>query len=203
MVIYPIRNNVDRDGNQLVNWVAELHDAAYKPVDWNKPGRLEDFLPTFADWHFDWLDIPRLLQSADAIYEFPLADRDPVERWVFDRVALLGDAAHPMSPRGSNGAMQAILDTKVLADALVGEPTVEAALRAYEQERLPRVNALVLTNRVTPPDHLIEEVERRTGNQPFERIEDVISVREIRALLDRYKQLAGYDRAALAATPAR
>jgi 2-polyprenyl-6-methoxyphenol hydroxylase-like FAD-dependent oxidoreductase len=203
MVIYPIRNDVDSDGRQLINWVAEIRDGKNKPVDWNRPGRIEDFLPTFADWTFEWLDVPDLMRTADAIYEFPMSDREPVDHWVFGRVALVGDAAHPMIPRGSNGAMQAMVDTRVLADAVASQPTVDAALRAYEDERLERVNNVVLTNRVTPPDHLIEEVRRRTRDKPFERIEDVISTEEIRALLDKYKQVAGYDRATLAATGTR
>jgi 2-polyprenyl-6-methoxyphenol hydroxylase-like FAD-dependent oxidoreductase len=191
MVIYPIRNAIDEAGNQLMNWVAELRDPQGKPVDWNRGGRLEDFLHAFADWHFDWIDVPDLLRRAQVIYEFPMVDRDPVERWAFGRVALLGDAAHPMVPRGSNGAMQAILDARALADALAREPAPEAALRAYEGARLETANAIVLRNRTAPPDSLIETVQKRTGNRPFERLDDVISPDEIRSLLDGYKTLTG------------
>jgi 2-polyprenyl-6-methoxyphenol hydroxylase-like FAD-dependent oxidoreductase len=198
MVIYPIRDDVDGEGRQLVNWVAEVYSDRYKPAVWTSAGRVEDFIGPFADWRFDWLDVPELFAGAEQIYEYPMSDRDPVARWVFDRVALLGDAAHPMIPRGSNGAMQAIVDTRVLADALAREATPQAALRCYEDERLERVNRVVLTNRTTPPDHLIEEVERRTGFQPFDRLEDVISQEELQALLEGYKQVAGYSRQALA-----
>jgi 5-methylphenazine-1-carboxylate 1-monooxygenase len=191
MVIYPIRDAIDDAGNQLMNWVAELRDPRGKPVDWNRGGRLDDFLHAFADWHFDWIDVPDLLQRAEVIYEFPMVDRDPVERWAFGRVALLGDAAHPMVPRGSNGAMQAILDARASADALAREAEPEAALRAYEDARLESANAIVLRNRTTPPDTLIETVQRRTGNKPFDRLEDVISPDEIRSLLDGYKTLTG------------
>jgi 2-polyprenyl-6-methoxyphenol hydroxylase-like FAD-dependent oxidoreductase len=198
MVIYPIRDDVDGHGSQLVNWVAEVEDATYKPAHWNRPGLIEDFLPRFADWRFDWLDVPALIRDADVIYEFPMSDRDPVDRWAFGRVALVGDAAHPMIPRGSNGAMQAIVDARTLADCLAAHRGVDAALRAYEEERLPRVNAVVLTNRSTPPDYLIKAVEERTGYQPFERLDDVISKGELHELLERYKQVAGYSREALA-----
>jgi 2-polyprenyl-6-methoxyphenol hydroxylase-like FAD-dependent oxidoreductase len=191
MVIYPIRDAIDDAGNQLMNWVAEVRDPSGKPVDWNRGGRLEDFLPAFADWHFDWIDVPDLLRRAQVIYEFPMVDRDPVERWAFGRVALLGDAAHPMVPRGSNGAMQAILDARAVADALAAGGDPEPALRAYEDARLETANAIVLRNRTTPPDTLIETVQRRTGNRPFERLEDVISQDEIRSLLDGYKTLTG------------
>jgi len=199
LVVYPIRDRVDDEGNQLMNWVAEVRDVQGAAVDWNRRGRLEDFLPVYADWQFDWLDVPDLLRRAEVIYEFPMSDRDPVPRWAFGRVGLIGDAAHPMIPRGSNGAMQAILDARVVADALAAEATPEAALRAYEEERLETGNAIVLTNRKTPPDFLIETVERRTGPRPFERIEDVISPDEIRTIIDGYKALTGSSREALGA----
>lgn len=199
MVIYPIRNDVDGNGNQLINWVAEVRQEATGPVDWSAPGRIDDFLPFFADWKFDWLDVPALIQNAEAILEYPMSDRDPLERWSFGHVTLAGDAAHPMIPRGSNGAMQAIVDTVALAEALATIPDVPAALQRYEEVRRENVNRVVLTNRSTPPDHLIEVVDERTGSQPFERIEDVISSAEIAEILDRYKQVAGYSAAALSA----
>jgi 2-polyprenyl-6-methoxyphenol hydroxylase-like FAD-dependent oxidoreductase len=127
-----------------------------------------------------------------------MSDRDPVDAWAFERVALAGDAAHPMIPRGSNGAMQAILDARVLADRLAAGSDPVEALRAYEAERLPRANRVVLTNRSTPPDYLIQVVEERTGFQPFDRLEDVISRDELTQILDGYKRIAGYDRDALA-----
>jgi 2-polyprenyl-6-methoxyphenol hydroxylase-like FAD-dependent oxidoreductase len=197
IVVYPIRDDIDADGHQLMNWVVEIRDARGVPVDWNRRGRLEDFVDTFAEWRFDWLDVPDMLTRADVIYEFPMSDRDPVSAWAFGRTALIGDAAHPMIPRGSNGAMQAIVDARVVADALASEPTVEAALRAYEDARLETVNRIVLTNRTTPPDFLIETVERRTGPRPFDRLEDVIDEEEIREILDGYKALTGSSREAL------
>ena len=48
-----------------------------------------------------------------------MCDRDPLPRWSHGRVTLLGDAAHPMYPVGSNGATQAMLDARSLADRLV------------------------------------------------------------------------------------
>jgi 5-methylphenazine-1-carboxylate 1-monooxygenase len=57
MVIYPIRAAGD-DGLQLVNWVAEIETPKYRKRDWNRAGALEDFIGAFADWHFDWLDVP-------------------------------------------------------------------------------------------------------------------------------------------------
>lgn len=198
LVVYPIRDAIDDEGNQLINWVAEIRQAERGPVSWSTPGELADFLPYYADWRFDWLDVPDLLRRADTVLEFPMVDRDPVDRWAFGRVALLGDAAHPMLPRGSNGAMQAMLDAQSVARQLASGGALEDALRAYEAERLPVANRVVLANRTTPPDTLIETVQRRSGPEPFARIEDVASERELRAILERYRAVTG---ASSATTP--
>ena len=117
MVIYPI-HEAGSDGLQLVNWVAEIETPNYRRRDWNRAGSLDDFIGAFAGWHFDWLDVPALIRAADSVLEFPMVDQDPLPRWSFGRVTLLGDAAHPMVPRGSNGAGQAILDTRAMTSAL-------------------------------------------------------------------------------------
>ena len=124
LVIYPIIDDVDGQGRQLINWTVQVAQPGYDRNDWNKPGRLEDFLHIYAQWTFDWLDVPDLLRRSDVIFEYPMVDKDPVDRWTFGRVTLLGDAAHPMYPRGSNGAAQAILDARALADCLAtgGDP---------------------------------------------------------------------------------
>ncbi|HEY5638165.1 MAG TPA: flavin-dependent oxidoreductase [Burkholderiales bacterium] len=200
MVIYPIRNEPDGSGRQLINWVAEIETPTYNRQDWTRAGRLEDFAHAFADWHFDWLDVPALLRGTREILEYPMVDRDPLPRWSFGRVTLLGDAAHPMVPRGSNGAGQAILDARALADALAstpGEPV--AALATYEAVRREATSRVVLTNRSAPPDAIIGEVYRRTGDKPFRHIDEVISREELVALSDGYKKVAGYDKQALAA----
>jgi 2-polyprenyl-6-methoxyphenol hydroxylase-like FAD-dependent oxidoreductase len=194
MVIYPIRNATDAEGRQLVNWVAEIETPHYRQRDWNRPGSLDDFLPAFADWHFDWLDVPAFLKAADMVLEFPMVDQDPLPRWSHGRVTLLGDAAHPMVPRGSNGAGQAILDARALADCLAAIEDLAAALKAYEDRRLEATAKIVLTNRTKPPDAILGEVFRRTGDRPFARIEDVISREELAAMSEGYKRVAGYDR---------
>lgn len=198
LVLYPIRNNVDDEGRQLINFVAEIRDLKQAPLDWNAPGRVEDFIHIYQDWHFDWLDVADLLIKAEIILRYPMSDRDPLPRWTFGRVTLLGDAAHPMVPRGSNGAMQAMIDSRLLADVLVSSTNPVAALKAYEDSRLALVNRIVLTNRSQPPDLLIETVEKRTGHKPFERLEDVIAPEELRAMLEKYKRLAGYSAESLA-----
>ncbi|MGH8689276.1 MAG: flavin-dependent oxidoreductase [Burkholderiales bacterium] len=197
MVIYPIRNHIDADGRQLVNWVFEIETPQHERWDWNRPARVEDFVAAVADWHFDWLDAPALVRAAEFVLEFPMVDKDPLERWSFGRATLLGDAAHPMVPRGSNGAGQAILDARSLAEALARGPDVESALAAYEASRRKPTTDIVLRNRSNPPDAILREVYQRTGDRPFTRIEDVISESELRAISDGYKRVAGYDTASL------
>jgi 2-polyprenyl-6-methoxyphenol hydroxylase-like FAD-dependent oxidoreductase len=196
MVVYPIRR-ADADGLQLVNWVAEIETPNYRKRDWNRSGSLDDFIGAFADWHFDWLDVPAFIRAADSVLEFPMVDQDPLPRWSFGRVTLLGDAAHPMVPRGSNGAGQAILDARALTTALLEHANPVAALAAYEKQRLEATTRIVLTNRTNPPDAILREVFERTNDRPFGAIEEVISREELLAMSDSYKRIAGFSREAL------
>ncbi len=197
IVIYPIQNTVDADGMHLINWTAEIRSPRNAMADWNRAGRLEDFLPTFTDWRFDWLDVAALLEHAEMVLEYPMVDRDPLPRWSHARVTLAGDAAHPMYPRGANGAGQGILDARTLAGCLARESNPVAALAAYDDARREAANKVVLTNRATPPDTILQIVHERTGDQPFKRIEDVVSTEELRDLMERYKRVAGFQREAL------
>lgn len=198
LVVYPIRDNIDGHGNQLVNWAAEVVTDEQSPCDWNGKGKLEDFFPIFQNWKFDWLDCSALILNADDILSYPMADRDPVGRWTFDRVTLLGDAAHPMYPRGGNGAAQSIIDAKTLAGLLAKASDPTAALLQYQDTRLSVVNNIVLKNRSAPPDTIIEIVEERTGGKEFDRIEDIISEEEIANIHQGYKMAAGFDKESVA-----
>jgi 5-methylphenazine-1-carboxylate 1-monooxygenase len=199
MVIYPIRDNIDAEGRQLINWVAEIETPVHERQDWNKQGRLDDFIGAFADWHFDFLDVPAMIRAADEILEYPMVDKDPLDRWSFGRITLLGDAAHPMYPRGSNGAGQAILDARALADSLASNRDIDGALGEYERKRREATAAVVRANRTTPPDAILREVYLRSGDKPFAKIEDVIDPAELAAITHSYKKVAGYDRQQLEA----
>ena len=191
MVIYPIRNDVDADGRQLVNWVAELKCKEPVRQDWNARGSLDEVFPAFADWHFDWLDVAALIRSTDPVLAYPMVDRDPLPRWSFGRVTLLGDAAHPMLPRGSNGAGQAILDAICLAEQLAARGVGPEALADYDAIRNAATAKVVLANRTTPPDAILREVHERSGDKPFARVEDVVSREALARIADAYKQVAG------------
>jgi 2-polyprenyl-6-methoxyphenol hydroxylase-like FAD-dependent oxidoreductase len=178
---------VDRD------WVAELETPQRADRDWTQRGELEDFLPCFAPWRFDWLDVPALLRASAVLLEYPMVDAEPLPRWSHGRVTLLGDAAHPMVPRGSNGAGQAILDARAVADALAASPgDPVAALTAYEDRRREATAAVVLANRQNPPDAILREVYERTGDRPFERLEDYVTVAELARITENYQRVAGF-----------
>jgi len=194
LVIYPIIDDVDGDGTQLVNFTSEVPLFGKPKNDWNKPGKLEDFLHAYENWHFDWLDVPQFLRNSEVILEYPMVDRDPVKRWTFGRVTLAGDAAHPMYQRGSNGCAQALIDARVLADILAGAHNPEAALRAYEDARLGPTTNIVHTNRTTPPDFINIKVEQLTGDAPFDDLDRFITQDELRALSHNYKRIAGFAR---------
>lgn len=193
MVIYPIEHDADGQGRQRINWVAEIRDPSARMNDWNQPGRLEDFLPTFAAWTFDWLDVPALITGAERIFEYPMVDKDPLPRWSHGRVTLMGDAAHPMYPRGSNGSAQALIDARTLADELAATPDdPSAALARYEAARRPATARVVQTNRTVPPDAIIMKADELSGGQPFESIDALIGEDELRAISEHYKVVAGF-----------
>jgi len=199
-VIYPISESARGAGHSQMNWVAERRLPGSLPpnrADWNRRGDPDDFAAAFADWRFDWLDVPALFAATEQVFEFPMVDRDPVPRWTFGRVTLLGDAAHAMRPNGSNGASQGILDGMALADALRSERTIEQALVAYETQRLEPTAKLTLDNRETGPERVLQMVEDRCPDG-FVDIHDHFTDAELGEIAERYKKLAGFSRDALA-----
>lgn len=195
---YPIRDLPN--GKQLFNFIAEFrtqNQQLAEREDWNQPGVLSDFIDRFEDWRFDWLDVPALIRSAPGTYRFPMVDRDPVERWTFGRTTLLGDAAHPMYPIGSNGASQAILDARVLAGCLQSYPNDYAtALERYDNIRRPATAKIVLANRGFGPEMPMKLVEERAPNG-FTHINDVITPDEILQVTEGYRATAGFALKAL------
>jgi 2-polyprenyl-6-methoxyphenol hydroxylase-like FAD-dependent oxidoreductase len=193
IIIYPIRNNIDEQGRQLINWAIEVTRPRSQLMrDWNRESRVQEFIGDFEACAFDWLDIPAMLRAADLVYEYPMVDQEPLSFWTSGRLTLLGDAAHPMMPRGSNGAAQAIIDATTLAELLSGDTDPVSALKDYEAKRLPATARVVLANRQIAPDGILRIVEERTGGKPFNDIGDVISSEELDEWQARYKKVAGF-----------
>jgi 2-polyprenyl-6-methoxyphenol hydroxylase-like FAD-dependent oxidoreductase len=195
-VCYPI---AESDGSSEINWIAELsfpEGHLWRREDWNRPADIGDFLPAFQSWRFPWLDVPGIIRAATQVFEYPMVDRDPLPGWTFGRLTLLGDAAHPMFPIGSNGASQAILDARTLAFELATKPDITAALASYEAARRPATAKIVLANRGNGPEQVMQIAETRAP-QGFDDIEQVISRSELEEIATRYKALAGFDRETL------
>lgn len=201
-VCYPIAQP-GANGIQTINFIAERKFAAdhtWRREDWNRPGDPADFLPQFEDWRFDWLDVPALIRAADAVYEYPMVDRDPLPAWTAGRATLLGDAAHAMYPIGSNGASQAILDARVLTREILDKGATPEALAAYEAERRPATAKIVRANRQNGPEQVMQRVEELAPDG-FARIEDVLTPGELEATASGYKKLAGFDKDVLNSRP--
>ncbi|MEE9315222.1 MAG: flavin-dependent oxidoreductase [Rhizobiaceae bacterium] len=195
LVAYPITEVDPQTGLAVLNWIAELKfdpTHGWKKEDWNREANKADFLPKFEDWVYDWLDIPSLINSAEKIYEYPMVDRDPLEAWTDGHVTLLGDAAHPTYPVGSNGATQAIMDGRKLGRAFLDYGIRAAALQAYEAEVRPITTKVGQTNRSGKgPDGVLQMIEDRCGGM-FENLDDVASQEELEAHAVSYKKIAGF-----------
>ncbi len=192
-VAYPIAD-VGTD-KSLINWIADLSfpaDHKWLRQDWNRAGSLDDFLPDFTDWNFDWLDVPAIIKGADTPLEFPMVDRNPLDQWTFGNATLTGDAAHAMYPIGSNGASQCIVDVRVLTQSFIDNGVTQNALQAYEDIRRPVTNAIVLANRGDGPDKILDEVATRAPNG-FTHIRNIMSEDELKTVASKYKTIAGFD----------
>ena len=192
-VCYPIEGARD-DGLQRINWIAELRrPLPDRAQGWSREGNIDDFLPQFADWKVDWTDVPGWIRGAERIYEDPMVDRDPAPTWNTERGKQLGDSAHPMYPIGSNGASQAILDTKALVQALAQTDRAAEGLGRYEQARLPSTAAIVTANRGNGPEQCMQLAHQRAP-QGFASLDDVFDAGELQAIADQYKQLTGMSK---------
>lgn len=197
VVAYPMRTLPD--GNVVLNIITELGRSGDGPPreEWNRKIDKSKFDHAFADWKFDWLDVPEVIASLDEVYEFPKVDRDPVDRWTFGRVTLIGDAAHPMHPVGSQAGSQAVVDARALAYGLASHRNDPMqGLLAYEAERLPLMRQLALENRTLGPEVVMDIAEERAPDG-FADISDILSREELQDRADAFKQLAGFAIAAL------
>lgn len=191
-VAYPI-GPVGEDGLQEINWIAEHIDPTMTDLqnDWNRAVPISRFANLFNSWNFGWLNVPELIATAEEVLEYPLVDRLPLETWIRGRTVLLGDAAHPTYPVGSNGTSQAILDARALAFALATLP-IDEALKFYENERLPKTMALQQANRGMGPE-LVMQLAHERAPEGFDQVTDVIPQSELDEIAENYKKIAGFD----------
>jgi 2-polyprenyl-6-methoxyphenol hydroxylase-like FAD-dependent oxidoreductase len=197
LVVYPIAEG-SRPDKKLTNWavVGKVKEDATVPPqkqDWSRPGRFEDLMPHVQRFRIPYVDARALIEATNEFWEYPMCDRDPLPRWSHGRVTLLGDAAHPMYPVGSNGASQAILDARCLADRLKDAEHPVHALWNYEQTRLPMTAEIVQMNRRGGPEGVIDAVEARAP-EGFSNIDDVLSFEQRKAIVRGYASAAGFAR---------
>ena len=194
-VSYPISKIDPETGEALINWIATIKyrpEDGYNKEDYNRFANLDDFLPQFTDWTFDWLNVPEMVQAANTVYEYPMVDRDPLPRWTFEQTTLIGDAAHAAYPVGSNGAGQAIVDSRVLGACLLEHGLTNAAIQAYEDKMRPPTTNVISANRGDEgPDAILDVVEERCGGV-FDDINDVIPHADLVVHSEKYKKLAGF-----------
>ena len=199
-VYYPIGADPAEPEMRLTNRavMAKVGEPGTSPLrreDWSRSGLTDEVLPFVRDrFHLDFVDPASIIQATENFYEYPNCDREPLPRWSFGRVTLLGDAAHPMYPVGSNGASQSILDARCLAGHLRTQDEIETALSRYDAERRPATSEIVLANRRGGPEGVIDMVEARAPDG-FEDIDAVASFEERKAVVRGYATLArGRDR---------
>jgi 5-methylphenazine-1-carboxylate 1-monooxygenase len=193
VVVYPIGKSA-KEGQLLTNWICQMTvtDSAPPREDWNRLVSSKQILEAFDGWRFPWLDIPALIRRTPAIYEFPLVDRNPVEAWTFGHVTLVGDAAHPMQPIGSQAGSQAIIDARMLSAALLNESNPTEAIKRYDAERRPTMNDIVLRNRHFGPEAALQLVEERAPHG-FEQIDDVVSRQDLQNIVEVFSSAAGLN----------
>ncbi|WP_420861160.1 flavin-dependent oxidoreductase [Algirhabdus cladophorae] len=193
IVAYPISKPDPITGLATINWLAEKTvDPATQRAknDWNRQVATSMFAHHFADWTFDWLDVPALIRAADAVYEYPMIDRDPVDSWTDGAVTLIGDAAHATYPVGSSGASQAILDARVLGAKLLDSGVTPDALESYDAQIRPIANAVTLANRGNGPDAIMQLAEDRC-NGDFSKLDAALPMPERAQHAAHYKSIAG------------
>jgi 2-polyprenyl-6-methoxyphenol hydroxylase-like FAD-dependent oxidoreductase len=194
-VAYPISNNAAGRGCSRISWVGSLLDRQLASSRYANQGRKipnERVFERFRNWNFSWLNFADLIRRTGEIYEYLEMDRDPLPRWSFGRVTLLGDAAHPMRSTGAQAGSQAIVDARVLAFALAEASAPERGLEQYEAQHRPIMNAVTLRNREFGPAIAMELVEQRAP-QGFGNIEEVITRRELEQISLAYQAEAGFD----------
>jgi len=196
LVLYPIGPGATPE-TRLTNWAlcVQQGDPTLPPPrreDWSRRGALEEVLPHLRRFRVPWLDVEALVRATPEFWEYPMCDRDPLPWWGRGRATLLGDAAHPMYPVGSNGASQALLDARCLADLLAERPVAEA-LALYEAERRPRTAEIAAINRRGGPERVVDLVGERAPDG-FSDLSAVVAREELEAIVRGYAAMVAAPR---------
>ncbi len=194
LVLYPIAEG-SREDRRLTNWamMVKTGPAGGTPAkeDWSRRGNLQDLTRHLQRFDVPYCNVQALVEATPEFWEYPLCDRDPLPYWSQGRVTLLGDAAHPMYPVGSNGASQAILDARCLSDRLLDSDHPCHALHSYAQERLPLTTNIIMMNRRGGPEGVIDAVEALAPDG-FSNIDDVLPNEARKAIVRGYAAAAGF-----------
>jgi 2-polyprenyl-6-methoxyphenol hydroxylase-like FAD-dependent oxidoreductase len=192
VIIYPVAPLPG--GKLIINWLAYTRIPSDAPPleDWNKDADNSAFVDLYEGWTYPWIDVHGLLARTERAMQFPNVDRDPIPRWSFGRVTLIGDAAHPMHPIGAQAGSQAIVDGRVLAASLLATSDPVEALVRYQDERIAAMNAMIIRNRNLGPETVMQLAEERAP-AGFDKITDVLTAEELETAALTFKQAAGFD----------
>jgi len=191
-ILYPIA--ALPDGKLTINWLAYTRIPPGSPPleAWDTVADKAHAVERFQGWSYPWLDVQGLFARTERVLQLPNVDRDPIPRWSFSRVTLIGDAAHPMQPVGAQAGSQAVVDGRVLAAALLRcTDPVEALLR-YQEQRITAMNDMVIRNRNLGLEAVLQMAEERAPDG-FVRITDVLTQDELESTASSFKAAAGFD----------
>ena len=141
IVMYPVKPD-----RSEVYFVTSQPEPGFNLESWSATGDVKVLREAFEAFH---PEARAVINAAPSVHKRPLVDRDPLDRWVDGKVALLGDACHPMTPYMAQGAAMAIEDAAILARCLDGveRDGVEKALARYEATRKARTSKMQVTSR--------------------------------------------------------
>jgi 2-polyprenyl-6-methoxyphenol hydroxylase-like FAD-dependent oxidoreductase len=193
-ILYPVTKRPG--GKVMINWLAYTKIPPGSPPleAWDTAADQQACVDQYKGWTYPWLDLHGLFAKtpASAVLQLPNVDRDPIPRWSFSRVTLIGDAAHPMQPVGAQAGSQAIVDGRVLAASLMAAPDPAEALTYYQDARIAAMNDMILRNRSLGLETILQTAEERAP-AGFKHIHDVLTQEELETTAFNFKKAAGFD----------
>lgn len=213
IAIYGIDERMRQEGKIMLNMGWAAHDSAFDnpkapssatnaKESWTAKVEKSEMSWIFEDWNFaegvfsdPSITMNTIIEKAKDITCYGLYDRDPVAKWTFGPVTLLGDAAHPLLPFGSQGANQAFLDAGALGEAVSSEGTADLlrALEKYDEMRVGPASKVVMTNRLMGPTRLLKAMEEGCGGKSVAEQEQWVRdhTSEMQGYIEGYHALSG------------